>query len=142
MPDVERIAVAAGILVDERGKVLLTERIGDSPFAGLWEFPGGKIDAGETAAAAMCRELTEELGIVVQQSDPFINVQHEYADRCVALEFFLVTQWQGRPVGRDGQALQWRKPADIAVEELLPADAPVLRALQQQTVVVAEGARY
>jgi 8-oxo-dGTP diphosphatase len=133
MPAIERIGVAAGILVDDGGNVLLTERIGDSPFAGLWEFPGGKIHSGETAAAAMRRELAEELGIVVQHSDPFVNVQHDYTDRCIALEFFLVTQWQGCPIGRDGQALQWRRPADIAVEELLPADAPVLRALQQKT---------
>lgn len=135
MTDIERIAVAAGILVDERGKVLLTERIGDSPFAGLWEFPGGKIAAGESAVAAMCRELAEELGIRVQRSDPFMNVRHDYADRSVALEFFLVTQWLGDPVGLDGQALQWRKPLTIAVEELLPADAPVLRALQRSGLV-------
>jgi 8-oxo-dGTP diphosphatase len=132
---IECIAVAAGILVDEHGHVLLTERIGDSPFAGLWEFPGGKIAAGESAVAAMRRELAEELGIRVQRSDPFMNVRHEYADRAVALEFFLVTQWQGDPVGLDGQALQWRKPQNIQVEELLPADAPVLRALQQAASV-------
>lgn len=130
------MAVAAGILVDAEGKVLLTERVGDSLFAGLWEFPGGKIDAGESAAAAMQRELSEELGIVVKRCDHFMSVKHEYADRSVSLEFFLVRQWQGNPQGCDGQALQWRRPVDIKPAELLPADAPVLLALQRQAARV------
>lgn len=126
------IEVAAGILVDVGGKILLTERLGNSPFAGLWEFPGGKLHPRETAEAAMRRELTEELGIVVGACEHFMGLQHEYAERTVALEFFLVRQWQGEPVGCDGQALQWRDPQSIKTSELLPADAPVLLALQTQ----------
>lgn len=132
MTGTECIEVAAGILVDASGRILLTERLGDSPFAGLWEFPGGKLHPGETAEAAMRRELAEELGIVVGACERFMDVQHAYAERTVALEFFLVRHWQGEPAGCDGQALQWRDPQTIKTSELLPADAPVLLALKKQ----------
>jgi len=125
-----RIDVAAGIMVDERGCILLTERLGDSPFAGLWEFPGGKIHGDETAAAAVVRELREELGVVVIASEPFMQVQHDYADRRVALEFFLISEWQGEPSGLDGQALRWCHPEAVKPSEILPADVTVLEALR------------
>ena len=130
MSGASRLHVAAGILIDESGRVLLTERIGDSPFAGLWEFPGGKIHDDETPLAAVKRELHEELDIEVGDCEHFMQLMHEYADRSVALEFFKVLSWQREPRGCDGQALQWRHPADIGIQELLPADAPVLLALQ------------
>ncbi|MBT8096061.1 MAG: 8-oxo-dGTP diphosphatase MutT [Woeseia sp.] len=125
----ERIDVAAGILIDENDRILLTERIGDSPFAGLWEFPGGKLHSDETTEAAMRRELSEELGITVLRCEFLMAVQHRYADRFVAIDFFTVGEWQGEPTGRDGQALLWQHPRDIDVAGLLPADAPVLEAL-------------
>lgn len=127
----ERLNVVAGILRDPAGRILITERIGDSPFAGLWEFPGGKIRNGETPAAALVRELEEELGIATGSSEPFMMLTHDYADRSVALEFLLVTSWRGEPRGLEGQAIAWRLPASISAEELLPADAPVLGALQR-----------
>ncbi len=123
------IYVAAGILVDASDRVLLTERLGDSPFVGLWEFPGGKIRAHESPAAAMMRELREELGIEVRDSRHFMDVRHDYADRRVDLNFFLVRAWDGEPHGLDGQALTWRHPAEIKSSELLPADVPVLNEL-------------
>lgn len=132
MTEAQRIEVAAGILLDPSGRVLLTERLGDSPFAGLWEFPGGKIHDNESASAAMERELAEELGITVLAAQPFMNVQHDYADRRVALQFFLVGTWDGNPAGLDGQALSWRHPADITATEILPADGPVLQELQKR----------
>ncbi len=124
------IHVAAGILRNAGGQVLITERIDDSPFRGLWEFPGGKICAGETARIALKRELLEEIGIEVTAVEPLMNLTHEYPDRTVELEFFDVTQWLGEPAGLDGQSLRWIDIADLRADELLPADAPIVDLLQ------------
>jgi 8-oxo-dGTP diphosphatase len=123
--------VAAGILQDPAGRILISERLCDGPFNGLWEFPGGKISEGESAVDALHRELAEELGIDVTDSQAFMDLHHEYPDRTVDLEFFLVTGWQGEPRGLEGQGIRWIAPADLDPEELLPADAPVVNALQQ-----------
>jgi 8-oxo-dGTP diphosphatase len=121
--------VAAGILKDAAGRVLLTERLCDGPFDGLWEFPGGKIVDGETATAALRRELYEELGIEIDASLPFMALRHEYPDRAVELEFFLVDAWRGTPTGLEGQRLRWVHIAELNTSELLPADAPVVSRL-------------
>lgn len=122
--------VAAGILRNCAGEVLIAERICDGPFNGLWEFPGGKIDAAETSVAGLRRELREELGIEVTTAEPFMNLSHEYADRTVDLEFFLVNEWVGDPDGLEGQRLRWVNVAQLSEAELLPADAPVVQALR------------
>ena len=122
--------VAAGILRDAAGRVLITERLCDGPFDGLWEFPGGKIGADETPSNALKRELAEELGIEVTVSHPFMALHHEYPDRTVDLEFSLITAWQGDPTGLEGQGLRWVPVSELDPEELLPADKPVVRALQ------------
>lgn len=122
--------VAAGILRDARGRVLIAERLGDSPFAGLWEFPGGKIDAGETPGDALRRELDEELGISVGSFRHLMTVEHQYQDRLVALDFYLVDSWHGRPSGRDGQGLRWVAPAELDESALLPANKEVLQQLR------------
>ncbi|NNC63267.1 MAG: NUDIX domain-containing protein, partial [Gammaproteobacteria bacterium] len=85
--------VAAGVLLDSSQRVLITERLGDGPFHGLWEFPGGKIAQGESSQAALSRELTEEIGIVVTACSSFMNLRHEYPDRIVTIEFFIVDAW-------------------------------------------------
>ncbi len=125
-----RFHVAAGILRDSTGRILITERICDGPFDGLWEFPGGKIADGETPTQALVRELAEELGIEVAMSRPFMNLHHEYPDRIVDIEFFFVTSWNGAPAGLEGQGLRWVLPSDLDPEILLPADVPVLEALR------------
>ena len=124
--------VAAGILCDAKGRILIAERLGDGPFHGLWEFPGGKIDSGETAPQALSRELAEELGIEVTVYSSFMNLRHEYDDRVVSIEFFLVSDWNSEPVGREGQALRWVPPELLDADELLPADVPVIEALQRR----------
>ena len=124
--------VAAGILCDSKGRILIAERLGDGPFHGLWEFPGGKIDFGETAAEALSRELAEELGIEVTECSPFMNLRHDYDDRVVTIEFFIVSEWSSEPVGREGQALRWVATDALDANELLPADVPVVEALQQR----------
>ena len=123
--------VAAGILCDASGRILIAERLGGGPFHGLWEFPGGKIVTGETAPEALSRELAEELGIEVTVCSSFMNLHHEYDDRIVTIEFFLVSEWNSEPVGREGQELRWVPTELLDADELLPADMPVVAALQR-----------
>ena len=123
--------VAAGILRDAAGRILITERLCDGPFNGLWEFPGGKIVAGETALEALRRELIEELGVELTAGKPFMDLHHEYPDRIVDLEFFEVSDWNGEPQGLEGQQIRWVAPAELDPTALLPADAPVVGALQR-----------
>ena len=122
--------VAAGILCDPAGRILIAERLGGGPFQGLWEFPGGKIAPGETAPQALSRELAEELGIEVTECASFMNLRHEYDDRVVTIEFFIVSNWNSDPVGREGQTLRWVRRDKLDASELLPADVPVVEALQ------------
>lgn len=122
--------VAAGILRDAGGRVLIAERLGGGPFHGMWEFPGGKIAAGEPAGDALHRELHEELGIRVNRSSSFMQLYHEYPDRTVCIEFFLVNEWHDAPRGLEGQRLEWVAPADLDPEKLLPADLPVIEKLR------------
>jgi 8-oxo-dGTP diphosphatase len=124
--------VAAGILCDAEGRILIAERLGGGPFQGLWEFPGGKIGDNETATQALSRELAEELGIEVTHCAAFMNLRHEYDDRIVTIEFFIVSDWVSEPVGREGQALRWVPREQLDAGELLPADVPVVEALQKQ----------
>ncbi len=128
-PD-RRIHVVAGILRDRSGRVLLAERRHDRLFAGFWEFPGGKIQPGETPEAALCRELAEELGIEAAGLEPFRTLDHDYPDRLVRLEFFLVTSWRHPVRPLDGQKLLWTSAADIDRERILPADLPIIDALR------------
>lgn len=123
--------VAAGILRDTSGRILIAERLGDGPFHGMWEFPGGKIAEGESALQALSRELAEELGIEVIVCSPFMSLRHEYDDRIVAIEFFIVSDWHSKPVGREGQVLRWVSAQALNADELLPADRPVVEALRR-----------
>ena len=126
----KHVHVAAGILHDGAGRVLITERLCDGPFDGLWEFPGGKINGHETVVEALTRELAEELGIEVTELRPFMELHHEYPDRIVDLEFFLVSDWRGEPEGLEGQGVRWLLPDELDPDELLPADAPVVDRLR------------
>jgi len=125
-----RIAVAAGCLVDTRGDVLIAQRPEGKIAAGQWEFPGGKIEAGESPREALVRELHEELGIDVRDARPLIKVVHDYSDRSVEIDCWRVTTWSGTPQGRERQALAWVRPDAIADYPILAADAPILSALR------------
>jgi 8-oxo-dGTP diphosphatase len=126
------VKVVAGILENESGQVLVTERLGDSAFAGLWEFPGGKISDGETSESALRRELMEELGIAIQEFEFFTRVEHTYVDRSVSIEFFIVSGWPSKPRGIEGQGIRWSRLDDLDPAVLLQADAPVVSALRQR----------
>ena len=129
-PTNDSINVVAGILRNAEGCILLAERIADPAMQGLWEFPGGKISDGESAEDALCRELSEELGIVVNRFEHFTSLQHQYSDRHVAIDFYLVHAWLGMPTGCEGQRLDWRQPNDIDDDILLAADVSVLARLR------------
>ena len=126
-----RLRVAAGVLRDSSGRVLITERVGGGPFQGMWEFPGGKIGDGESPKQALARELSEELGIEPVAVEYFMHLEHDYPDRSVSIHFFLVDGWQNEPAGLEGQALRWVPPASLGDQNILPADVPVIEALQQ-----------
>lgn len=128
----DHFKVAAGILFDSTDRILIAERLGGGPFHGLWEFPGGKIAPGESSAEALSRELAEELGIEVTSCESFMSLRHEYDDRIVTIEFFIVSQWHSEPVGREGQQLRWVPRDSLDADELLPADVPVVTALRRK----------
>jgi len=96
----------------------------------FWEFPGGKLASGETAEDALRRELAEELGIEIAFCEHFHSLEHDYPEMRVAIEFFLVGQWQGTPSGIEGQALKWLRPSEFSPGLLLPADAPLVELLR------------
>jgi 8-oxo-dGTP diphosphatase len=123
------LRVAAAVLVRD-GKVLLAQRLTGTPYPGYWEFPGGKLEPGESARDAMVRELDEELGIAVTRAVPWLVQHYDYPHARVELNFFRVFGWGGEPQGRDGQAIAWQAPGAIDVSPLLPANAVVLRSLQ------------
>ena len=124
--------VHAAVAVVQRadGWVLVGQRPEGKPWAGWWEFPGGKIEDGETAAYALGRELHEELGIDVVEATPWLTRSFDYPERTVKLHFFMVRGWEGEPHGREGQQLSWQDPAALTVEPMLPANTPILAALQ------------
>ena len=122
--------VAAAVLRDAAGRVLLTRRHDHLHQGGLWEFPGGKLEAGETVAEALARELREELGLEVVHCRPFLRVDHAYPDLSVRLDVREVTAWRGEPAALEGQALRWAEPATLDPAEFPAADVPVLTALK------------
>lgn len=122
------VHVAVGILVD-RDQVFLTRRRADVHQAGKWEFPGGKLHAGEETFAALRRELHEELGIDVQQARPFMQVRHAYPDKRVLLDVWSVDTYSGTPHGREGQETRWVTRAELLSLDLPEADHPIQRRL-------------
>ncbi len=124
------VEVAAAVLQRTDGSFLLAQRPGGKPYAGYWEFPGGKVEAGESPLHALCRELHEELGIEVETAYPWLTRVFTYPHATVRLNFFRVTAWQGEPHGRENQLLSWQRVPEVSVSPMLPANAPILRALQ------------
>ncbi len=126
------IHVAVGIVIDASGAVLVTQRPDHVHQGGLWEFPGGKVEAGETVEAALRRELHEELGIAVQAAEPLLQVRHAYPDQSVLLDVWRVTVYHGEARGREGQPLVWMPPAGMADFAFPAADGPIIARLRQQ----------
>jgi len=122
--------IAVGILVRD-DHVLIAQRPAGKHMAGSWEFPGGKVESGETVAEALSRELQEELGIDVLVAESLMTHTHEYPDRIVHLKVYTVTEFIGEPAGLDNQALAWEPPESLMNKGLLPADEPIVAGLKE-----------
>jgi 8-oxo-dGTP diphosphatase len=121
--------VLVGLIEDEHGRILINERRPGTHMAGFWEFPGGKLAAGETPRQALDRELAEELGIAVLDAEPFMQHRHDYPEKRVLLDVWRVLAFTGWPLGLEAQALAWVHPRDLMAFGLLPADRPIVDVL-------------
>ena len=135
MPDAASrpiVLVAAVALIDADGRVLLAERPAGKHLAGMWEFPGGKVQPGETPEAALIRELDEELGIDVEASclAPFTFASHAYPEFHLLMPLYVCRKWQGIVTSREGQRLEWVRPAQFGDYPMPPADKPLVAMLR------------
>jgi 8-oxo-dGTP diphosphatase len=124
------IEVVAAALVNENGEVLLARRHPDAHQGGLWEFPGGKVESGESIPQALRRELHEEIGVDAIRHRPLIRVRHTYPERTVLLDVHIVSTWHGEPHARENQPLTWAPIGGLPDYPMPPADVPIVRALQ------------
>jgi mutator protein MutT len=124
------VRVAVAVVIDRRGRVLIAERPAGKQLAGAWEFPGGKIEPGETRRQALARELEEELGITIEHPRPLMRLRHAYSTGDVLLDVWVVRHYRGEPRGLDGQRLRWCDREALRNAQLLSADRPILAALR------------
>ena len=124
------IHVVVGTIADSQGRVLIAQRPRGRHMAGRWEFPGGKLGAGEDPLAGLRRELAEELGIAVQAARPLIRLRHTYPERRVLLDVWQVTGYEGEPQPLESQALTWVRPDNLPEHDLLEADRAIVTALR------------
>ena len=141
---VKLVLVAACALIDPDGRVLLSQRPQGKTMAGLWEFPGGKVEPGERPETSLIRELNEELGIVVKEEclAPLTFASHLYPDFHLLMPLFLCTRWRGAATPHEGQELAWVKPTELAAYAMPPADEPlkaVLPLLLQSAGMTSKG---
>jgi 8-oxo-dGTP diphosphatase len=129
---VKTILVSAVALIDRDGRVLLAQRPEGKSMAGLWEFPGGKVEPGETPEVALIRELHEELGIETWSSclAPLTFASHSYPDFHLLMPLFACRKWQGQPQSKEGQALKWVRPSELRSYPMPPADLPLIPILR------------
>ncbi|MHA6604413.1 8-oxo-dGTP diphosphatase MutT [Photobacterium damselae] len=114
MTDKKRVWIAAGIILNPTGdKIFITRRAANAHQGGFWEFAGGKVEANETAEQAVIRELQEEVGITATHIEPFIALEHDYPDKALTFDFFVIRQFSGEAFGKEGQSGQW-----VAISEL------------------------
>jgi len=126
------VLVSACALIDPDGRVLLAQRPPDKAMGGLWEFPGGKVEPGETPEQSLIRELREELGIAVEEPclAPFTFASHSYPEFHLLMPLYVCRRWQGTPQPHEHTALKWVKPKDMAAYPMPPADLPLIPMLR------------
>ncbi|MFA6970269.1 MAG: Nudix family hydrolase [Gallionella sp.] len=134
------VEVAAAVMQRPDGSFLLAQRPSDKIWAGYWEFPGGKLEAGETAYDALVRELREELGIEVVTAYPWLTRVFTYPHATVRLSFFRVTEWSGQLHPHEGQQFSWQRATEVTVNPVLPANTTIIRALELPTLYAISNA--
>ncbi len=137
---VTKITEVAAAVIERPGEFLLAQRPAGKPYPGYWEFPGGKIEAGEDPRTALARELKEELGIVVTDATPWITRMYVYTHATVRLHFWRVSSWEGEPQPLEDQDIRWQRMGAPDVSPMLPANAPVLAALALPPVMIVSNA--
>jgi len=135
--------VAAGILLDAQQRFLMGQRPVGKPYAGYWEFPGGKVEAGETLFQALQRELQEELGITIHDSVDLMMIEHDYPHAYVRIHVSVIRDWTGEPTGCENQALSWQdlNRDQLTVDPLLPAALPMIQQLKQFYAEIKTGTK-
>lgn len=133
------VHVAVGVIMDNDGKIFIAKRPLDVHQGGLWEFPGGKVDANETIQQALVRELREELAIEVLASEPLIQIRHHYPDKSVLLDVHKITRFTGEPCGNEGQPVQWVEPSELNNFEFPAANSPIIAAINLPATYVITG---
>lgn len=128
----DTIDVIVGIVTNARDQVLISQRPAGKHMAGAWEFPGGKLEGDEAPLVGLRRELAEELGIRVTAAEPLVERRFRYPDRAVRLDVWWVLSFEGSARAREGQDLRWVTAQALADVEMLPADAPIVAAVQQR----------
>lgn len=123
------VHVAVGVIYGADGRILIAKRPDTVHQGGLWEFPGGKVDAGETVTQALARELREELNIAVLASEPLIQIRHHYVDKSVLLDVHAITDFSGVPCGNEGQPIQWVNRSQLYQYEFPAANRPIISAI-------------
>jgi len=123
------VHVAVGVIVNDSGSILIAKRPDQTHQGGLWEFPGGKVESGETLFDALKRELREELAIDVFATEPLIKIRHDYGDKIVLLDVHKVIRFAGEPQGNEGQPIQWVSPAQLTNYEFPAANVPIITAI-------------
>ena len=128
------LLVVAAALVNEEGSLLLSRRPPGKMMAGMWEFPGGKVEAGETPEEALCRELFEEITIAVKEEDlsPLQFASHSYPEFHLLMPLFLIRKWEGAPIAAEGQLLKWWKMEELNPAKMPPPDGPLIERLKQE----------
>jgi len=124
------VHVAVGVVLDDDRRVLITRRATDSHQGGLWEFPGGKVEPGESLDQALARELHEELGIAPGRTSPLLEVSHDYGDKCVLLDVHVVWEFTGQAMGLENQPLAWVSCETLSQYRFPAANVPIIEALR------------
>ena len=125
------VHVAVGVILDPGQNILITRRAVDTHQGGLWEFPGGKVEAGESLAKALARELHEELGIEIGRSTPLLEVRHDYGDKTVLLDVHVVWEFTGEARGLEEQPLVWVAPQALTHYAFPAANVPIVEAVRE-----------
>ncbi|VUD40315.1 8-oxo-dGTP diphosphatase [Thalassocella blandensis] len=129
------IHVAVGVVLNEASQVCVTKRKAGQHLAGFWEFPGGKVEAGESVIEALGRELKEEIGIGFSKAEPLIEIRHSYPDKDVFLDVHVIGGIEGDAIGREGQQLKWLDLTALTAVEFPEANIPILRAIEEKYAI-------